>query len=163
MFWCASPITYCLPENSLSFSLFTVYLNVTDLTSYKVGWDTFCIRWSPHRSATSYRLKLNPADGKCILFFAFSGNIIVLFQCQHHLFGLLASTHQKPQYIWLSFKALDITCFSTVVKKLQRGSAAYCQVNFHYWDPASYLGFTCTLLCYSPVCFRVHNHHIILV
>uniref|UniRef100_A0A8C3II56 Collagen alpha-1(XII) chain n=1 Tax=Chrysemys picta bellii TaxID=8478 RepID=A0A8C3II56_CHRPI len=41
----------------------TLYLNVTDLTSYKVGWDTFCIRWSPHRSASSYRLKLNPADG----------------------------------------------------------------------------------------------------
>uniref|UniRef100_A0A8D0HQC1 Collagen type XII alpha 1 chain n=1 Tax=Sphenodon punctatus TaxID=8508 RepID=A0A8D0HQC1_SPHPU len=41
----------------------TLYLNVTDLTSYKVGWDTFCIRWSAHRSASSYRLKLNPADG----------------------------------------------------------------------------------------------------
>ncbi|KFP75574.1 Collagen alpha-1(XII) chain, partial [Acanthisitta chloris] len=35
----------------------------TYLTTYKVGWDTFCIRWSPHRSATSYRLKLNPTDG----------------------------------------------------------------------------------------------------
>ncbi|OXB61233.1 hypothetical protein ASZ78_006533, partial [Callipepla squamata] len=41
----------------------TLYLNVTDLTTYKIGWDTFCIRWSAHRSATSYRLKLNPADG----------------------------------------------------------------------------------------------------
>uniref|UniRef100_A0A8C5SH65 Collagen alpha-1(XII) chain n=1 Tax=Laticauda laticaudata TaxID=8630 RepID=A0A8C5SH65_LATLA len=41
----------------------TLYLNVTDLTSYNVGWDTFCIKWSAHRSATSYRLKLNPADG----------------------------------------------------------------------------------------------------
>ncbi|XP_053142880.1 collagen alpha-1(XII) chain isoform X4 [Hemicordylus capensis] len=41
----------------------TLYLNVTDLTSYNVGWDTFCIRWSAHRSATSYRLKLNPVDG----------------------------------------------------------------------------------------------------
>ncbi|XP_039202568.1 collagen alpha-1(XII) chain isoform X3 [Crotalus tigris] len=41
----------------------TLYLNVTDLTSYNVGWDTFCIKWSAHRSASSYRLKLNPADG----------------------------------------------------------------------------------------------------
>uniref|UniRef100_A0A670YK30 Collagen type XII alpha 1 chain n=1 Tax=Pseudonaja textilis TaxID=8673 RepID=A0A670YK30_PSETE len=41
-----------------------VYLNVTDLTSYNVGWDTFCIKWSAHRSASSYRLKLNPADGQ---------------------------------------------------------------------------------------------------
>ncbi|XP_061479123.1 collagen alpha-1(XII) chain isoform X1 [Rhineura floridana] len=41
----------------------TLYLNVTDLKSYNVGWDTFCIRWAAHRSASSYRLKLNPADG----------------------------------------------------------------------------------------------------
>nr|XP_033792023.1 collagen alpha-1(XII) chain isoform X1 [Geotrypetes seraphini] len=41
----------------------TLYLNVTDLTTYQVGWDSFCARWTPHRSATSYRLKLNPADG----------------------------------------------------------------------------------------------------
>ncbi|XP_041420606.1 collagen alpha-1(XII) chain isoform X2 [Xenopus laevis] len=41
----------------------TLYLNVTDLTSYQVSWDSFCIRWTPHRSATSYRLKLNPVDG----------------------------------------------------------------------------------------------------
>nr|XP_028578625.1 collagen alpha-1(XII) chain isoform X4 [Podarcis muralis] len=41
----------------------TLYLNVTDLTSYNVGWDTFCIKWTAHRAATSYRLKLNPADG----------------------------------------------------------------------------------------------------
>ncbi|KAM8953803.1 collagen alpha-1(XII) chain [Pelodytes ibericus] len=41
----------------------TLYLNVTDLTSYQVGWDSFCIRWTPHRSATSYRVKLNPVDG----------------------------------------------------------------------------------------------------
>ncbi|RXM27373.1 Collagen alpha-1(XII) chain [Acipenser ruthenus] len=40
----------------------TLYLNVTDLTTYKVGWDTFCAQWSPHRSATSYRIKLNPVD-----------------------------------------------------------------------------------------------------
>uniref|UniRef100_A0A7N8WLF5 Collagen, type XII, alpha 1a n=1 Tax=Mastacembelus armatus TaxID=205130 RepID=A0A7N8WLF5_9TELE len=33
----------------------TVYLNVTDLTTYNVGYDSFCIRWAPHRAATSYR------------------------------------------------------------------------------------------------------------
>ncbi|TRY92824.1 hypothetical protein DNTS_024890 [Danionella cerebrum] len=38
----------------------TLYLNVTDLTTYNVGFDSFCIRWTPHRAATSYRLKLNP-------------------------------------------------------------------------------------------------------
>nr|XP_012997177.1 collagen alpha-1(XII) chain isoform X1 [Cavia porcellus] len=41
----------------------TLYLNVTDLKTYQVGWDTFCVKWSPHRAATSYRLKLSPADG----------------------------------------------------------------------------------------------------
>ncbi|XP_075058737.1 collagen alpha-1(XII) chain isoform X1 [Mixophyes fleayi] len=41
----------------------TLYLNVTDLKSYQVAWDSFCVRWTPHRSATSYRVKLNPVDG----------------------------------------------------------------------------------------------------
>uniref|UniRef100_A0A3Q2DYK5 Collagen alpha-1(XII) chain n=1 Tax=Cyprinodon variegatus TaxID=28743 RepID=A0A3Q2DYK5_CYPVA len=41
----------------------TLYLNVTDLSTYNVGYDSFCIRWAPHRAATSYRLKLNPFDG----------------------------------------------------------------------------------------------------
>ncbi|KAI1895827.1 hypothetical protein AGOR_G00110770 [Albula goreensis] len=40
----------------------TLYLNVTDLVTYNVGYDTFCIKWTPHRSATSYRIKLNPFD-----------------------------------------------------------------------------------------------------
>uniref|UniRef100_A0A8C4RJN8 Collagen alpha-1(XII) chain n=1 Tax=Erpetoichthys calabaricus TaxID=27687 RepID=A0A8C4RJN8_ERPCA len=40
----------------------TLYLNVTDLTTYQVGFDSFCIRWAPHRAATSYRIKLNPLD-----------------------------------------------------------------------------------------------------
>ncbi|KAG7465749.1 hypothetical protein MATL_G00156840 [Megalops atlanticus] len=40
----------------------TLYLNVTDLVTYNVGYDTFCIRWTPHRAATSYRIKLNPFD-----------------------------------------------------------------------------------------------------
>uniref|UniRef100_A0A671YA35 Collagen alpha-1(XII) chain n=1 Tax=Sparus aurata TaxID=8175 RepID=A0A671YA35_SPAAU len=35
----------------------TLYLNVTDLNTYNVGYDKFCIRWAPHRAATSYRLK----------------------------------------------------------------------------------------------------------
>uniref|UniRef100_A0A8C2I992 Collagen, type XII, alpha 1a n=1 Tax=Cyprinus carpio TaxID=7962 RepID=A0A8C2I992_CYPCA len=44
----------------------TLYLNVTDLTTYNVGYDSFCIRWTPHRAATSYRLKLNPFNRKLI-------------------------------------------------------------------------------------------------
>ncbi|XP_074540734.1 collagen alpha-1(XII) chain isoform X2 [Halichoeres trimaculatus] len=40
----------------------TLYLNVTNIESYDVGHDKFCIKWSPHRAATSYRIKLNPAD-----------------------------------------------------------------------------------------------------
>lgn len=43
-----------------------VYLNVTDLTTYNVKYDSFCIRWAPHRAATSYRLKVNPFDSKCL-------------------------------------------------------------------------------------------------
>uniref|UniRef100_A0A8C8LPY4 Collagen alpha-1(XII) chain n=1 Tax=Oncorhynchus tshawytscha TaxID=74940 RepID=A0A8C8LPY4_ONCTS len=42
----------------------TLYLNITDLTTYNVGYDTFCMRWTPHRAATSYRLKLNPFDSQ---------------------------------------------------------------------------------------------------
>uniref|UniRef100_A0A8B9LA09 Collagen, type XII, alpha 1a n=1 Tax=Astyanax mexicanus TaxID=7994 RepID=A0A8B9LA09_ASTMX len=38
----------------------TLYLNVTDLVTYNVGYDSFCIKWTPHRAATSYRLKVNP-------------------------------------------------------------------------------------------------------
>ncbi|XP_061650641.1 collagen alpha-1(XII) chain isoform X2 [Phyllopteryx taeniolatus] len=40
----------------------TLYLNVTDLTTYNVGYDTFCIRWAQHRAATSYRLKVQPVN-----------------------------------------------------------------------------------------------------
>ncbi|KAL2099144.1 hypothetical protein ACEWY4_005624 [Coilia grayii] len=40
----------------------TLYLNVTDLVTYNVGYDSFCIKWTPHRAATSYRLKVNPFD-----------------------------------------------------------------------------------------------------
>ncbi|XP_062324096.1 collagen alpha-1(XII) chain [Osmerus eperlanus] len=38
----------------------TLYLNVTNLETYDVGFDKFCIKWNPHRAATSYRIKLNP-------------------------------------------------------------------------------------------------------
>lgn len=44
------------------FPAFPVYMNVTDLTTYNVGYDSFCLRWSPHRAATSYRIKINPFD-----------------------------------------------------------------------------------------------------
>ncbi|XP_069371492.1 collagen alpha-1(XII) chain isoform X2 [Paralichthys olivaceus] len=40
----------------------TLYLNVTNIETYNVDHDKFCIKWTPHRSATSYRIKLNPAD-----------------------------------------------------------------------------------------------------
>uniref|UniRef100_A0A8C1JLB0 Collagen alpha-1(XII) chain n=1 Tax=Cyprinus carpio TaxID=7962 RepID=A0A8C1JLB0_CYPCA len=40
----------------------SVYLNVTNLETYNVGYDKFCIKWAPHRAATSYRIKLNPLD-----------------------------------------------------------------------------------------------------
>eukprot|EP00064_Thunnus_orientalis_P008889 superscaffoldBa00001090_g8912 len=40
----------------------TLYLNVTNIETFNVGHDKFCIKWNPHRAATSYRIKLNPAD-----------------------------------------------------------------------------------------------------
>uniref|UniRef100_UPI00398F45FB collagen alpha-1(XII) chain-like n=1 Tax=Pristiophorus japonicus TaxID=55135 RepID=UPI00398F45FB len=40
----------------------TLYLNVTGINTYQVGWDSFCIQWNPHRAATSYRIKLQPVD-----------------------------------------------------------------------------------------------------
>ncbi|XP_029705380.1 collagen alpha-1(XII) chain isoform X1 [Takifugu rubripes] len=40
----------------------TLYLNVTNIETYKVDHDKFCIKWTPHRSATSYRIKLNPVN-----------------------------------------------------------------------------------------------------
>ncbi|XP_072219017.1 collagen alpha-1(XII) chain isoform X2 [Leuresthes tenuis] len=40
----------------------TLYLNVTNIETYSIGHDKFCIKWSPHRAATSYRIKLHPAD-----------------------------------------------------------------------------------------------------
>ncbi|XP_041814167.1 collagen alpha-1(XII) chain [Chelmon rostratus] len=40
----------------------TLYLNVTNIETYNVDHDKFCIKWSPHRAATSYRIKLNPLD-----------------------------------------------------------------------------------------------------
>uniref|UniRef100_A0A7N8XEB7 Collagen alpha-1(XII) chain n=1 Tax=Mastacembelus armatus TaxID=205130 RepID=A0A7N8XEB7_9TELE len=40
----------------------TLYLNVSNIETYDVGHDKFCVKWIPHRAATSYRIKLNPAD-----------------------------------------------------------------------------------------------------
>ncbi|XP_053193439.1 collagen alpha-1(XII) chain [Scomber japonicus] len=40
----------------------TLYLNVTNIETFNVGHDKFCIKWTPHRAATSYRIKLNPLD-----------------------------------------------------------------------------------------------------
>lgn len=39
-----------------------VYLNVTNVETFGVEHDKFCIKWTPHRAATSYRIKLNPVD-----------------------------------------------------------------------------------------------------
>ena len=60
----------------------SVYLNVTDLTTYNVGYDSFCIRWAPHRAATSYRLEVKPFDRKsnerlCLFSFAFFFGVLV--------------------------------------------------------------------------------------
>lgn len=45
-------------------SSFSVYLNVTNVETFGVEHDKFCIKWTPHRAATSYRIKLNPVDRK---------------------------------------------------------------------------------------------------
>lgn len=46
-----------------------VYLNVTDLNTYNVNYDSYCVRWAPHRAATSYRLRVHPIDRKCCCHF----------------------------------------------------------------------------------------------
>ncbi|XP_034073276.1 LOW QUALITY PROTEIN: collagen alpha-1(XII) chain-like [Gymnodraco acuticeps] len=40
----------------------TLYLNVTNIETFDVDHDKFCIKWAPHRAATSYRIKLHPSD-----------------------------------------------------------------------------------------------------
>ncbi|CAL1585760.1 unnamed protein product [Knipowitschia caucasica] len=40
----------------------TLSLNVTSIETYNVGHDAFCIKWAPHRAATSYRIRLDPTD-----------------------------------------------------------------------------------------------------
>uniref|UniRef100_A0A8D3DGG8 Collagen alpha-1(XII) chain n=1 Tax=Scophthalmus maximus TaxID=52904 RepID=A0A8D3DGG8_SCOMX len=42
----------------------TLYLNVTNIETYNVDHDTFCVKWTAHRAATSYRIKLNPVKGQ---------------------------------------------------------------------------------------------------
>ncbi|XP_058469849.1 collagen alpha-1(XII) chain isoform X2 [Solea solea] len=40
----------------------TLDLNVSNIETYGVDHDKFCIKWAPHRAATSYRIRLNPVD-----------------------------------------------------------------------------------------------------
>uniref|UniRef100_A0A8D0CJY5 Collagen type XII alpha 1 chain n=1 Tax=Scleropages formosus TaxID=113540 RepID=A0A8D0CJY5_SCLFO len=40
----------------------TLYLNVTNLETFNIGYDKFCVKWNPHRAATSYRIKLDPLN-----------------------------------------------------------------------------------------------------
>ncbi|XP_061901199.1 collagen alpha-1(XII) chain isoform X3 [Entelurus aequoreus] len=40
----------------------TLFLNVTNIETYNIAHDKFCVKWMPHRAATSYRLRLNPVD-----------------------------------------------------------------------------------------------------
>ncbi|KAI4799831.1 hypothetical protein KUCAC02_016631, partial [Chaenocephalus aceratus] len=40
----------------------TLYLNVTNIETFDADHDKFCIKWAPHRAATSYRIKLHPSD-----------------------------------------------------------------------------------------------------
>uniref|UniRef100_G3PDH7 Collagen alpha-1(XII) chain n=1 Tax=Gasterosteus aculeatus aculeatus TaxID=481459 RepID=G3PDH7_GASAC len=40
----------------------TLYLNVTHIETHNIDHDRFCIKWTPHRAATSYRIKLLPLD-----------------------------------------------------------------------------------------------------
>uniref|UniRef100_A0A674BWP0 Collagen type XII alpha 1 chain n=1 Tax=Salmo trutta TaxID=8032 RepID=A0A674BWP0_SALTR len=52
----------CLNNRNIPLLEHQFYLNVTNIETYNVGFDKFCIKWSPHRAATSYRIKLNPLD-----------------------------------------------------------------------------------------------------
>lgn len=61
----------------------TVYLNVTNIETYNIDYDKFCIKWSPHRAATSYRIKLHPLDRKsgsshCVLIHHFDLCIAIM-------------------------------------------------------------------------------------
>ncbi|CAL8314930.1 unnamed protein product [Merluccius merluccius] len=40
----------------------TLHLNVTDLETEFIGHDKYCIKWTPHRAATYYRVMLTPVD-----------------------------------------------------------------------------------------------------
>lgn len=41
---------------------FPVFLNVSNIQTYDIAHDKFCIKWTAHRAATSYRIRLNPLD-----------------------------------------------------------------------------------------------------
>lgn len=60
---CVRLVHSLISETFFVFCL-SVYLNVTNIETYNVGHDKFCIKWTPHRAATSYRIKLNPVDCK---------------------------------------------------------------------------------------------------
>lgn len=49
-----------------------VYLNVTNIETFDIDHDKFCIKWTPHRAATSYRIKLNPMDRKSLHYVTFT-------------------------------------------------------------------------------------------
>ncbi|XP_057679033.1 collagen alpha-1(XII) chain isoform X2 [Corythoichthys intestinalis] len=40
----------------------TLFLNVSNIETYNVAHDKFCIKWSAHRAATSYRIRLDPLE-----------------------------------------------------------------------------------------------------
>lgn len=60
--FCPTVCNWLKPEFDSSSS--SVYLNVTNVETFGVEHDKFCIKWTPHRAATSYRIKLNPVDRK---------------------------------------------------------------------------------------------------
>lgn len=77
-----------------------VYLNVTNIETFNVDHDKFCIKWTPHRSATSYRIKLNPVDCKspscsdsssCLLRGSLNAQ-----RCSNSRWGRADFPHQKP-------------------------------------------------------------------
>ncbi|XP_077566419.1 collagen alpha-1(XII) chain isoform X2 [Stigmatopora nigra] len=40
----------------------TLFLNVSNIETYDVAHDRFCIKWTAHRAATSYRIRLEPLE-----------------------------------------------------------------------------------------------------
>ncbi|XP_077409700.1 collagen alpha-1(XII) chain isoform X3 [Vanacampus margaritifer] len=40
----------------------TLFLSVSNIETYNIAHDKFCVKWTAHRAATSYRIRLNPLD-----------------------------------------------------------------------------------------------------